>query len=134
MERVARLSRFSLAAYGVGFKSDTVSDAHTLDVFALVGFEMRKLATDAASVEIGDDAIANSCGGVVHRQESAPMRDRTVICLPVVIVHFAPFAGLMPLNGEQDVVVRNVIEGVRRGDNPAESELGNGLCIRTHNR
>ena len=95
---------------------------------------LRKKHGRHRAVSFGDEPELHPGGGVIDRQEPAPTRDRTVICLPVVIVHFAPFAGLMPLNCEQDVVVRNVIEDVGRGDNPAQSEPGNRLCIRTPNR
>src|SRR5664280_1380460 len=77
-----------------------------------------------ASVSLGDDPELDAASGVINRKETKALFKGQFILLPVMLVHVSPITGLMPLDGKQDVVLRQLVERVRRGYHLAKPKLG----------
>lgn len=78
-----------------------------------------------ASVRFGGEPEFDAVGGVIDRKEAKTLFKGQFVLRAVILVHVAPIAGLMPLNGKQDVVLRQLAEGVRRGHDLTKPEFGN---------
>src|ERR1039458_1959425 len=85
-----------------------------------------------ASVSLGGEPEFDAIGGVIDRKESKALFKGQFVFCPVVLVHVAPIAGLVPLNAKQDVVLRQLAECVRRGYDLAKPKSGDGEGLRAH--
>ncbi len=79
-----------------------------------------------ASVSLGGEPEFDAIGGVIDRKESKALFKGQFVLRAVILVHVAPIAGLVPLNGKQDVVLRQLVERARCGYDLAKPEFGDG--------
>src|SRR5882672_3480434 len=83
-------------------------------------------------VSLGDEIELGAVFSVIHGKKPKAALERDLVLLAVVLVEVSPVAGLMPLYGDQDVLLGQSLEGVRGRDEFAQSEERNGNFLRTH--
>ena len=79
---------------------------------------------------LGDEPEFDATSGVIHGPKPRAFDERTLVGCVAIRVHVAPISRLMSLDAREDVLLRQSVEGVRRGYDLAKPEFGNrpGCC------